>query len=76
MAIFAALAPLLGEIDICGHCLFCMKFNTQQPLFEAFLDDGMGFFEKKNLKTVFGTPFTKKKVIFIFVVRPPFPQKW
>ncbi len=33
------------------------------------------FLRKKNLKTVFGTQFTKKKVIFIFVVRPTVPSK-
>ncbi len=31
-------APLLGEIDICAHHLFCTKFNSEQLLFEAFFD--------------------------------------
>ncbi len=33
------------------------------------------FFLRKNLKTVFGTPFLPKKVIFIFVVRRLVPSK-
>ncbi len=37
-----------------------------QKQFFGFKSDGMGFFEKKNLTTVFGTPFSKKKVIFFF----------
>ncbi len=57
-----------------------MGENLPQNQFFGFKSDGMGVFEKKtkNLKTVFGTPFTKKKVIFIFVVRdtpPPHSQK-
>ncbi len=32
------LAPLLGEIEMCVHWLFCMKFNSQQLLFEQFFD--------------------------------------
>ncbi len=31
-------APLLGDTDICAHQLFCMKFNSEQLLFEAFFD--------------------------------------
>ncbi len=44
-----------------------MGGNVAPNQFFGFKSDGMAFFEKK-LKTVFGTPFTKKKVIFIFVV--------
>ncbi len=32
------IAPLWGEIEVCAHWLFCMEFNAQQLLFEAFLD--------------------------------------
>ncbi len=32
------LAKLVGEIDICAGELFCMKFNSEQLLFEAFFD--------------------------------------
>ncbi len=32
-------------------------------------------FLRKKLKTIFGTPFTKKKVTLIFVVWPPVPSK-
>ncbi len=32
------LAPLMAEIDICAHGLFCMKFNFKQLLFKAFSD--------------------------------------
>ncbi len=48
-----------------------MGENVPQNQYFGFKLDGMGFFEKKNLKTIFGTPFTKKEVIFISVVRPP-----
>ncbi len=36
-----------------------------QNQFSGFKSDGMGFFWEKNLKTVFGTPFTKKKKGYI-----------
>ncbi len=29
-------APLVGEIDICAHGLFCTKLNSTQLLFEQF----------------------------------------
>ncbi len=32
------LAPLMGEIDICDHGLFCTKFNFEPLLFKAFSD--------------------------------------
>ncbi len=32
------LAPLVGEIDICAPRLLCMKFNSEQLLFDAFFD--------------------------------------
>ncbi len=32
------LAPPLGEINISARGLFCTKFNSEQLLFEAFLD--------------------------------------
>ncbi len=32
------LVPLREEIDICSHGLFCTKFNSEQLLFEAFLN--------------------------------------
>ncbi len=31
-------ASFLGEIGICARRLFCMKFNYEQLLFEAFFD--------------------------------------
>ncbi len=31
-------APLVGEIDIYIHGLFCTKFNSKQLLFEQFFD--------------------------------------
>ncbi len=36
--LWSPLAPLLEEIDMCVHYLFCRKFNAQQLLFEAFSD--------------------------------------
>ncbi len=33
------LAPLWRELDICAHRLFCVKFNSEQLLLEAFLCD-------------------------------------
>ncbi len=33
-----SLAPLMGEIDIWARWLFCVKFNSEQHLFEAFFD--------------------------------------
>ncbi len=32
------LTPLWKEIDMYDHWLFCTQFNSQQLLFEAFLD--------------------------------------
>ncbi len=32
------LAPLMGEIDIRARGLFCVKFNFERLLFEAFFD--------------------------------------
>ncbi len=43
--------------------------------FSGFHSASMGF-RGKDFKAVFGTPFPKEKVIFIFVVRHPTPQKW
>ncbi len=48
-----------------------MEKMCPQNQFFSFKSNGMGFFWGKYLKTVFGTPFPKKKVIFIFVVRRP-----
>ncbi len=36
--LWSSLALHLGEIDVCAHWLFCKEFNTQQLLFETFLD--------------------------------------
>ncbi len=36
--LWSLLTPLLWEIDICAHGLFCTKFNAQQLLCEAFLE--------------------------------------
>ncbi len=35
---WSPLAPLLGEIEICVHLVFCGKFNYEQLLFEAFFN--------------------------------------
>ncbi len=35
---FDPLAPLWRGIDICAHGLFCIKFNYEQLLLEAFFD--------------------------------------
>ncbi len=32
------LVPLLRDIGMCAHQLFCTKFNAQQLLFELFSD--------------------------------------
>ncbi len=34
--LWRSLAPLLGEIEICLHWVFCRKFNLKQLLFAAF----------------------------------------
>ncbi len=49
-----------------------------QNRFFGFKSDGMEVFEKKNLKTVFRTPFTKKKGCINFyhpTPPPPVPSK-
>ncbi len=62
-------APLMGE----PYCF--SKQSAQQnhrhrgkmcppKQFFGFKSDGMGFFEKKNLKTEFGTLFSKKRFLF------------
>ncbi len=52
-----------------------MGETVLQNQFFGFKADGRGVFEEKtNLKAVFGTLFPDKKVIFIFVVRRPFPK--
>ncbi len=33
-----SLAPVLGEIEICVHRVFCIKFNSALFLFEGFFD--------------------------------------
>ncbi len=38
MNLSSFLTPLQGEIDICAQRLFCTKLNSEQLLFEAFLD--------------------------------------
>ncbi len=56
-------APLVGEIDICAPRLFCMKFNSEQFLFEASFDV-MGIFgsmrPKGNLISHFYTLYDFK----------------
>ncbi len=42
------LAPLPTEIDIRARCFFCIKFNSQQLLFEAFFDILQNNFFFKN----------------------------
>ncbi len=32
------LSPLLGDIKVCIHWVFCTKFNFRQLLFEVFFD--------------------------------------
>ncbi len=34
--LWTPLAPLLGEIQLCVHWVFCRKFNSKQLLYEAF----------------------------------------
>ncbi len=34
--LWTPLAPLLGEIQLCVHWVFCRKFNSEQLLYEAF----------------------------------------
>ncbi len=36
--LWSPIAPLLEEIDICAHWVFCRKFNSEELLFETFLD--------------------------------------
>ncbi len=36
--LWSPLAPLMGEIDLCAQELFCMKFNSEQILFEPFFN--------------------------------------
>ncbi len=45
-----------------------------KPVF-LLLFSRYGVFWRKNLKTVFDTPFPTKKVVFIFVIHSPFLSK-
>ncbi len=58
----SALAPLLGEIDMCAPRLFCTKFNPEQLLFEQFFYI-IGNFGKVQPKSGFTFPF-QYNVIF------------
>ncbi len=69
-------APLMGE----PYC-FLETIGSIEPhiwgkmcpqnQFFGFQSDGMGFFEKKLKNCIWHPIYKKKKVIFIFVVRPP-----
>ncbi len=67
-------APLLREIDMGAHWLFCTKFNAQQLLFEAFLD----------IMHIFGSVWLESESTFsllyniwnISIFRPPWLYSW
>ncbi len=67
---WSSLAPLLEEIDICAHWLFCLQFNDQQLLFEAFLDIMRIFLAVLSPKVNLLSHFCTCTSIVIIVMKP------